>query len=624
MKKTVILTILLTMLMTCVVNLFDITGFETEAATITTAEVKLNMDKITRVFGSNRYATSLAISETYRNVASRDKLDTVILANGANFADALAGSALADAFSSPILIINDNNASKIRDYIYENVISGGRIYILGGTAAVSEKSEKMFGDYNVIRLAGDTRFETNLKILEEAHVPHDVLLVATGNNFADSLSASAVGLPILLVGDKLKDDQLAMLEEEPFEKIYILGGEKAVSSEIEAELGNYGGSVKRIAGNNRFETSVKIADKFFENPEMAVLAYSGDFPDGLCGGPLAGINGAPVLLCKSDYYPEAKAYLKENGIKKGLVLGGAARLTDACVRDIFGVEDSYVLDNVRKSFFYTDEEIRTIEDNLPDDLRPYYGMMKEFRELPLLLVESGFKSELLGRYVLAMRNRGKSASEAIEMVNANKDYIPFENLNLTEYYNDYENCPDPSSYTALVSKKSYIGTYAPTDLVTIPSNYRGNYQPLRRRAFQAFKEMSDAAVAAGYNRIICYSNYRPYAEQAAIYNDNVRMYGVRATDNFSARPGFSEHQTGLTSDIAESGSSYHYFNSYKGYQWVMDNAHKYGLNLRYPKGKEYITGYDYEWWHFRYVGVEPATIMYKFKWTFDEYKLIFD
>ena len=88
MKKFVILTILLTLLMTCVVNLFDIIGFETEAATITTAEVKINRDKITRVFGSNRYATSLAISEAYRDMASSDKLDTVILANGANFADA--------------------------------------------------------------------------------------------------------------------------------------------------------------------------------------------------------------------------------------------------------------------------------------------------------------------------------------------------------------------------------------------------------------------------------------------------------------------------------------------------------------------------------------------------------
>ena len=624
MKRFLILTILMTMLMTCIVNITDTLKVEAEVTTVTASEIKIDKNRITRVFGSTRYATSLAITEVYRDLASRDKFDTVILASGANFADALAGSALADAYSSPIIIINDGNASKIRDYINENVVSGGRIYILGGPAAVSEKTEKMFGDYNVIRLAGDTRYETNLRILEEAHIPHEVLLVATGNNFADSLSASAVGLPILLVGDELKDEQLAMLEEEPFEKIYILGGEKAVSPEIEAELADYGSTVTRIAGDTRYRTSVKIADKFFDSPQMAVLAFSEDFPDGLCGGPLAGVVGSPVILCKSEHYSEARDYLKEKGINKGMVLGGAARLSDASIKDIFGVSDSYVLDNARKSFFYSEEEIKTIENNIPDDLRPYYSKIKEFKELPVLLVTEGFKSELLGRYVLVMRNKGKSAKEAVEMVNANKDYIPFDNLNLSEYYNNYENCPDPSSYTALVSKKSYIGTYAPNDLVTIPYNYRGNNQPLRRRAFQAFREMSDAAVAAGYNRIICYSNYRPYAEQAAIYNDNVRMYGVRATDNFSARPGFSEHQTGLTSDIAESGSSYHYFNNYKGYQWVMDNAHKYGLILRYPKGKEYITGYDYEWWHFRYVGVEPATIMYKFKWTFDEYKLIFD
>ena len=616
MKKIMIISLLTAMLLGVMVNLTD--GLmETEAATIVSTEIKYDNRKVNRVFGSNRYATSLAVSDVYLQLSGKEKLDTVILANGAGFADALAGSCLSFVKGAPI-IINDANAEKIRDYVRNNMSSNGTVYILGGTAAVSQNAEDMFSDYNVIRLAGSNRYGTNLEILKEAGLNSGDLLVATGTNFADSLSASATGFPILLVGDYLKDDQLAMLEESSFENIWILGGEKAVNASVEQQLREYG-NVGRIAGGNRYETSVKIAEGFFGYPDRVVLAYSDDFPDGLCGGPAASLLHGPVILCKSERYSEANKYIKDQGIVHGAVLGGAARLTDEAVRDIFGLDDEYQLAAVRKSFFYTDEQIAIIENNLPEDLKPYYRMLKEIKELPVILTTEGIKTELIPRYIMVMRDRKMSAEDAVAFVNANKDYIPYDDLDLTAFYDSYETVADPSSYTAIVSKKFYIGTYAPTDLVMVPSAYRGNYQPLRERALQAYMEMSDAAVKAGYNRIICYSNYRPYAEQKRIYNDNVAAYGVRATDKFSARPGFSEHQTGLTSDIAEAGSSYHYFDQYKGYQWVLDNAHRFGLILRYPKGKEYITGYAHEWWHFRYVGIDEAKKIHDSGLTMEEY-----
>ena len=186
MKKIMIISLLTAMLLGVMVNLTD--GLlETEAATIVSAEIKYDNRKVNRVFGSNRYATSLAVSDVYLQLSGKEKLDTVILANGAGFADALAGSCLSFVKGAPIIIINDANAEKIRDYVRNNMSSNGTVYILGGTAAVSQNAEDVFSDYNVIRLAGSNRYGTNLEILKEAGLNSGDLLVATGTNFADSL-----------------------------------------------------------------------------------------------------------------------------------------------------------------------------------------------------------------------------------------------------------------------------------------------------------------------------------------------------------------------------------------------------------------------------------------------------
>ncbi|MBQ1342134.1 MAG: cell wall-binding repeat-containing protein, partial [Erysipelotrichaceae bacterium] len=311
--------------------------------------VKPVVSGITRVAGSNRFGTSFAISDTILMNSGNDKHDCVILANGDNFADALAGSYLAAVKGAPIIITRAAKVSEVNAYIKSVLNKGGTIYVLGGTAAVPESSLAGLSGYDIKRLAGNNRYGTNLEILKEAGVEGDTILIATGINYADSLSASATGLPMLLVKglDSLNDDQKAFLKENKGKKFVVLGGVGAVSSNIENELKKYG-EVERIAGDNRFATSVEIAEYFFKEATTAVLAYGSDFPDGLCGGPLAYQVGAPLILTRNDKTDIARPYTKVRNIINGYALGGTSVLPDATVRKLFGAGNDVPINKIER------------------------------------------------------------------------------------------------------------------------------------------------------------------------------------------------------------------------------------------------------------------------------------
>ncbi len=274
-----------------------------------------------RLYGSSRYETSFEIANALKSQLGISKFSHIIVADGSNFADALGGSYLAGIKNAPIIMTNGKNAQDVRNYIQNHVKKGGTVYILGGTAAVPEGVGCGLGDYTVKRLQGKTRYETNLAILKEAKVSSKEILVCTGKTFADSLSGSATGKPILLVNKTLTEEQKTWLSSLSGKKFYILGGTGAVSASLENELKTYG-TVERIGGSNRYETSVMIAEKFFTSPSSVVLASSSVFADGLCGGPLALKKGAPLILTKTGSEAAAKAYAQSHGIHEGLVLGG--------------------------------------------------------------------------------------------------------------------------------------------------------------------------------------------------------------------------------------------------------------------------------------------------------------
>ena len=298
----------------------------------------VSADGVTRVYGNDRYATAFKAADALKENLGVQKFENIVVACGTDFADALSGSYLANQKNAPILLVrnNKNTMNSVKDYIKKNLVSGGTVYLLGGKNAIPVAMESGLDGFTVKRLAGNTRYDTNLEILKEAGVGDKDILVCTGKNFADGLSASAVNKPILLVKDSLNAAQKEFLSGLSGNKIYVIGGTNAVSAKTESALGAYG-SVTRISGASRYDTSVNIAKEFFPNASSAVLAYGQNFPDGLSAGSLACSMNAPLILTSTNKPDQAVTYVTAAGIKSGAVLGGPGLISDKVVKRIFSM-----------------------------------------------------------------------------------------------------------------------------------------------------------------------------------------------------------------------------------------------------------------------------------------------
>jgi hypothetical protein len=197
------------------------------------------------------------------------------------------------------------------------------------------------------REGGATRYETNIEILKEAAKfsnDNSEILVCSGQNFPDSLSAAATGKPILLVKNALQDGQKTYLKSLGGSMTFtVIGGTGAVSDSVKNELNAYG-KTDRVWGLTRYETSTAVAKKYFKNPEQGVIAYGVNFPDGLCGGVLAYNMDAPLLLAANGKTDAAVKYAGESGTTLGAVLGGPTLVSDASVRAILHMDkDSEII-----------------------------------------------------------------------------------------------------------------------------------------------------------------------------------------------------------------------------------------------------------------------------------------
>jgi len=166
---------------------------------------------------------------------------------------------------------------------------------------------------------------------------------------------------------------------------------------------------------------------------------------------------------------------------------------------------------------------------------------------------------------------------------------------------------DPDSDWVLVNKHNPLPrNYAPTDLVTPDMPRKGEHQQLRAVAAKALMEMSRAADLAIGKPLQLVSGYRSYADQKEIYDRYVAKDGQEDADTYSARPGYSEHQTGLAADLSTFGGKMEKFGETKLGEWTAENAWKYGFILRYTPENHNAVGYQSEPWHYRYVGLKLA------------------
>lgn len=189
----------------------------------------------------------------------------------------------------------------------------------------------------------------------------------------------------------------------------------------------------------------------------------------------------------------------------------------------------------------------------------------------------------------------------------------------SDFYKNIKQIKHPEKLDVLVNKNYQLAEdYMPSDLEKVSVEVANEDKYLRHEAKDAFELLARTAKKEGY-QIILVSAYRSYHYQKDLYEGYVKTSGKNYADRCSARPGHSEHQTGLALDVMGSNGDYNLFSDTKEFDWMQKHAYEYGFILRYPIDGYDITGFKYEPWHYRYVGKSLARYLHENNMTLDEY-----
>lgn len=292
--------------------------------------------------------------------------------------------------------------------------------------------------------------------------------------------------------------------------------------------------------------------------------------------------------------------------------------------DIKYIDDKNFISNINKllNLGYSSKDINAIYEKIPNSVNIIIDS-KYNKDIINIMNLSYFKIDNLKRYLDYDIMEVKSI---YDISNIKKDFnyedvVTYVNANLDKEYYSSDNLisnEDASKIDVLVNKYHKLDeNYEPSDLTIIDSKYASGTQKLRKEAQIKFEEMA-SDMAKENLKIYAGSTYRSYTYQKGLYDRYVKKDGFAAAETYSARSGYSEHQLGLAVDIVNGKWDYLSEND-KEYDYLVKNSYKYGFILRYPRGSEYITGYMFEDWHFRYLGIELATKVFNSGLTYDEY-----
>ena len=236
---------------------------------------------------------------------------------------------------------------------------------------------------------------------------------------------------------------------------------------------------------------------------------------------------------------------------------------------------------------------------------------KEEQKIEKLKSIPYYKKEYQKRYLEYQKENPNLSVENI---------VTYVNIGIDKpYYTNTKKAENLNTNLILVNKYNYLTEdYIPENLEPIDIAYARSGMQLVREAKEAFETLSEDAKKEGMN-IIAMSSYRSYDYQVNLYDNYVATDGKEAADTYSARAGYSEHQTGLAVDVYNKVLPYTSFEETEEFNWMQENAYKYGFILRFPKDKVNITGYQYESWHYRYVGKEAAKYIHDHDLTLEEY-----
>lgn len=292
--------------------------------------------------------------------------------------------------------------------------------------------------------------------------------------------------------------------------------------------------------------------------------------------------------------------------------------------DINYVEEENFINNINKllDLGYKNKDINTFYEKVPKSIDVITSNKYDKNIINYISLDY-FKEENLDRYIKYDFIDTKSVYDTTilkEKYNY-EDTVTFVNAYLDKdyYSNDIPLSKDKASKLDVIVNKYYKldKDYEPEDLTVINSKFASGTQKLRKEAADKFEEMASDMLKENL-KIYAGSTYRSYSYQEGLYNRYVKKDGFKEAETYSARAGYSEHQLGLAVDIVNGKWNY-LSEGDKEYTWLVNNSYKYGFILRYPHESEYITGYVFEDWHFRYLGIELATKVYESKLTYDEY-----
>lgn len=327
---------------------------------------------VSRIYGKDRIDTSIQIAKSYIKSS-----EFAILANQNNFPDSLSATVLSKKFNAPILLTDAKTADK--GLIQEIKRLQTKYFVkIGGEKSISnEVAKQLLPEKSKVRsFKGADRYATNAEIIKEFK-DADTCIIASGENFADSLSIGAYatknGYPIVLVQkNKINDVTKQALKDSKIKKCYIVGGENSISKSLEKELPQV---IERIAGNDRYETSLKIADKFYKDAEGAYLASGEVFADSLAINPIAAKFDVPLILTPKDKLPQKTLeYLEKSKIIQVAIIGGEKTVSKQIQQELAKTNPNVV---TSVKFTYTKDGKKVTRELTNAEAKVLSKLMKE-------------------------------------------------------------------------------------------------------------------------------------------------------------------------------------------------------------------------------------------------------
>jgi putative cell wall-binding protein len=488
----------------------------------------------------------------------------------------------------------------------------------------------------VQRFGGADRYATAALVSANHFAPGvPAVFIATGANFPDALAggpaAAKAGAPILLVTrTEIPAATRAELTRLQPGRIVVLGGPGVISDAVAAALQPFqtGGGISRLGGADRYATAAAVSRATFApGTATAYVATGLAFPDALVGGAAAARAGAPVLLARAGALPGAtEAELRRLAPARIVVLGGPSAIGDGVVAKLRTLATSGSVTRLSGSDRYATAVAISAASfpvgvpalyvatgqSFPDALVAVPAAAKSGSALMLVpgsaSVPSAIRNEAArlhpGRLALLGGMAAMNERVTFDLRVAIGDLAPLPACAYQDVLTRYRAYADWQR--TLVDTMLMVGTdYHPSDLVDTSKAGLNGGHATRTHVVADLKAMTDAARAAG-RPIQVQSAFRSYATQQTTFQHWVNVGGYEQALRTSARPGHSEHQLGTTFDFTSLGGrppwDYADWAATPAGGWMAANAWKYGFVLSYPRNSFAKVCYEYEPWHFRYLG----------------------